>query len=807
MENRIGMLKATSNTIRKSALPTIRTKLAFVVSACAVTTLVGCLLLVGHFYNRERTQIENDMLLTARAMMSEVERDLNICKIVTTSLASSPYLANNDLAAFQAQATQLLTNDFPGFNFVLSDRTGQQVVNTLQPFGQPLPQHGNQEQFRHVLETGKPMISNLFIGGVLRRPVIAIDVPVWRDGKIVYVLSAGILPERMGRVFAEQGLPPERVFAILDANAVIVARTHDPQKYVGHKATPALVERLQQANEGEFNASTLEGIPVYSIFSKSPVSGWAVAIGVPRSVVLSELLQSLIWISGLVGALLLLGFGLAWYIGGTISRSVRALSASGASSNHSRSMKAIPMSFKEADEVAAELSRYRLHLEGLVKERTTELERSRTKLAESERFMRTITDNLTGLVAYWDAGLRCRFANKRYIDWFNRTPGEMIGMHISDLLGPDLFAQNEPYLRRVLQGEQQYFERALKNTSGETRNTWASYIPDVDANGIVLGFFVLVSDVTELKRAESEMRIAATAFESHEAMMITDADARILRVNRAFTEITGYTSGDLIGKTPHVLQSGHHDAAFYKTMWGSIQQSGAWQGEVWDRYKNGRVSPNWITITAVKDARETTTHYVCTLTDITERKAAEEETKRLAFYDSLTGLPNRRLMLDRLEHTLAACKRSGREGALMFIDLDKFKQINDTLGHDIGDLLLQQVAERLTGCVRERDTVARLGGDEFVVIMEDVHEHPAVAHAQVSIVAEKILANLNQPYHLAGHELLSSPSIGITLIHDYQYSVEDILKQADIAMYQAKTKGRNTFCFYHAEMRAGQPVH
>ncbi|MGZ3254652.1 MAG: diguanylate cyclase domain-containing protein [Burkholderiaceae bacterium] len=782
----------------KSSLPTIRVKIGLIVFACALTTLVGCGLLISHFYDRERAQIERDTLLTARAMVHEVDLALNSSKIAALSLAASPSLASDDLAAFHQQAKNMVGNDFPGNAFVLHDQSGQQLVNTLRPFGQPLPARDYLDQVHRVFETGKPVISDLFTGGELHHPVIAVTVPVWRNGKVHYVLSVGILPEQLSKILSEQRLQRERVAAVLDSQGVIAARTLEPQKYVGQKATPVLLNRLHQVQEGEVDAVTLDGIPVYSIFSKSPATGWAIAIGVPRSIVLSELLDSIAWISWVVAALLVFGFGLAWHIGGTISRSVRALAAISATVDHAEPLQIVPMAFKEADEVAGELFRHRHRLEQLVDERTKELEKSKAGLASNERFVRAVADNVPGLVAYWDTALRCRFANKRYVEWFSKTPEEMIGMHIHELLGDDLFARNEPYLRRTLLGEQQNFERMLTKASGEVRYTWANYIPDFDGHGVVVGMFVLVSDVTDLKRAEEEQRIAATAFESQEAMMITDAKTVILRVNRAFTEATGYTSDEIVGQTPGILRSGRHDAAFYKEMWDSIRRSGSWQGEIWDRYKNGKISPNWISITAVKDTNNTITHYVCTLTDITARKAAEEEVKRLAFFDSLTGLPNRRLMMDRLQHILATSSRTGREGALMFIDLDRFKMINDTFGHDIGDLLLQQVAERLSLCVREGDTIARLGGDEFVVIMEDLSDNPHIAMAQAKTAGEKIIAKLNQPYDLAGNIQSSTPSIGITLFSDHKFSIDELLKQADIAMYQAKAEGRNALCFFNA---------
>jgi diguanylate cyclase (GGDEF)-like protein/PAS domain S-box-containing protein len=322
----------------------------------------------------------------------------------------------------------------------------------------------------------------------------------------------------------------------------------------------------------------------------------------------------------------------------------------------------------------------------------------------------------------------------------------------------------------------------------------------IDYNGREL-HCAFVRDITERKRAEEELRINAIAFESHESMMITDADGVILRINQAFTESTGYTAEEAVGQTPRLLKSGRHNADFYRAMWETIQRTGAWQGEIWNRRKNGEVYPEWLTISAVKAGNGVVTHYVGSYLDMTEHKAAEESIKNLAFYDPLTSLPNRRLLLDRLHQASASSARSGREGALLFIDLDNFKDINDTLGHDIGDLLLQQTAQRLESCLRESDTVARLGGDEFVVMLEDLSEHALEAAAQTKTVGEKILATLSQPYQLATHKYHSTPSIGATIFSDHGQSGEELLKRADIAMYQAKKAGRNTLRFFDPQMQ------
>ena len=305
-----------------------------------------------------------------------------------------------------------------------------------------------------------------------------------------------------------------------------------------------------------------------------------------------------------------------------------------------------------------------------------------------------------------------------------------------------------------------------------------------------------------LAQAQTELRIAAVVFESQEGMFVTDAARVILRVNHAFTAITGYTAQEAIGQTPSLLNSGRHEAAFYVVMRDSLARTGAWQGEVWNRRKNGEVFPEWLSITAVCDEAGQATHYVSSLTDITARKAADDKLKHLAFYDALTGLPNRRLLLNRLEKARAASCRHNRRGAVLFIDLDKFRLVNDTLGHECGDLLLQLVAHRLLACVREGDTVARLGGDEFVVMLEDLSEEPVEAASEARAVGENMLAALNQHYSLSGHDYHSTPSMGITLFADHLESVDELLKQADMAMFQAKTEERNTLRFFDPVMQA-----
>ncbi len=312
---------------------------------------------------------------------------------------------------------------------------------------------------------------------------------------------------------------------------------------------------------------------------------------------------------------------------------------------------------------------------------------------------------------------------------------------------------------------------------------------------------IAMTDISERMATEIQLRIAATAFESQEGMVITDANNNILQVNKAFTTMTGYTAEEVIGKNPRLLQSGKQSREFYAAMWKSIYECGHWQGEIWNKRKNGEIYFEHIAITAVKNQDGLVSHYVASVIDITERKAAADAIEKLAFYDPLTDLPNRRLLLDRLKLALASSHRNGLHGALLFIDLDHFKRLNDTYGHDMGDLLLQQVAERLIFCVRENDTVARLGGDEFIVMLEDLSAQSEQALSQTKVIGKKILDTLNQVHQLNEHIYHNTPSIGAILFNGHQQSIKELLKQIDIAMYSAKVSGRNALHFFDPKMQ------
>ncbi|MDD5716846.1 MAG: EAL domain-containing protein [Sulfuricurvum sp.] len=311
---------------------------------------------------------------------------------------------------------------------------------------------------------------------------------------------------------------------------------------------------------------------------------------------------------------------------------------------------------------------------------------------------------------------------------------------------------------------------------------------------------LILNDITERKEAEEAQRIAAMAFESQSGMVITDAQGNIIRVNPAFTRLTGYTSQEAVGMTMELLKSGRHDRHFYKRMWDTLNEHKRWQGEIWNKRKNGKLYAELLTITAVVDPDGNITHYVGNFSDITEDKEAEAVIHRLAYYDPLTRLPNRRLLQERVEQAIASNARSKLYGAIFFIDLDKFKELNDTRGHDVGDLLLIEVAERLRAIVREGDTVARQGGDEFVILLETLKRDPKESAVLAQQIGEKLLESISNPFVLKGYEYRCKLSIGIGLFNEKEMA-NDLFKHADIALYEAKKSGGNKLLFFDPQMQ------
>ncbi len=438
-------------------------------------------------------------------------------------------------------------------------------------------------------------------------------------------------------------------------------------------------------------------------------------------------------------------------------------------------------------------------------------------LQEVETFNNVILDSLNAEIAVVDrAGVILavndrwkQFAQDNGLEPGKAAPNTGVGSNYFAVCGPgstdcagDVLNASSG-LQAVLDGRLTSFNLDYPCDS-PTQQRWFAMTVMPLRQGARDGAVITHTDITKRKQAEEKLRLAARVFsDAHEGITITNAEGIIIEVNGAFTRITGYSREEAVGQNPRFLQSGHQDRAFYVAMWRSLTEQGHWVGELWNQHKNGEVIAEQISISAMRDVDGSTLQYVAHFTDISERIKAQAQIDTLAFYDPLTQLPNRRLLLDRLDQALQVSTRHPRHNALLFVDLDNFKTLNDTLGHSQGDQLLGQVAQRLKACIRGSDTLARLGSDEFVVMLENLNEDVIEAATQAEAVGVKILASFNTDFALDSGVYHGTPSIGITLFGGRTLeSSEQPLKRAELAMFQAKVAGRNMLRFFDAQMQA-----
>ena len=407
-----------------------------------------------------------------------------------------------------------------------------------------------------------------------------------------------------------------------------------------------------------------------------------------------------------------------------------------------------------------------------------------------------------------DAEGTYRSVNALELAWLGYTRDEVVGKKkLMDFLTP---ASQEKFRARFsgmgLNATVANLELELVRRDGSSMPVSLSSMGHTDTEDRLLHHRALVFDLTESRAQKVKQLVSAAAFESLSGMFVTDSKQVILQVNSAFTELTGYSAQEAIGQTPRLLSSGRHDKVFFQAMWATLKAHGNWHGEIWNRRKSGDIYVGWMSISAVQDAAGAVTHYVSSFIDTTASKSAQDQIAHMAYHDALTQLPNRRLLQDRLTQALATAKRSGLYGALLFIDLDNFKKINDTCGHEVGDLVLVEMAHRLRNAVREGDSVARLGGDEFAILLEGLDAERMESVARAGQLAEKILQVLAQPYQFTKFRFHCTASIGIDL-YSHTETAPDLLQHADLAMYQSKKAGRNTLRFFDRAMQTAMNSH
>lgn len=390
--------------------------------------------------------------------------------------------------------------------------------------------------------------------------------------------------------------------------------------------------------------------------------------------------------------------------------------------------------------------------------------------------------------------------------WMSHNLTRMTGFSVAEALAqgwwartvhPDDLERASRAVRAVEEDGHYVHEYRIRCADGGVRWIRDELRAVRDEGGRVVRVAGVWIDITEQRQATELLRLNSAVIEStHDGVVLTDLDGAIVAVNRAFTEVTGYRRDEVVGQNPRFLQSGRHDRGFYLSMWAALKEAGHWQGELWNRRKNGELFPEWLTLNAVRNEVGHVTHYVGVFTDISKLKQTEDRLDYLAHHDPLTDLPNRLLVLSRLEHALDGAQRRGCRVAVMFLDLDRFKTVNDSLGHAAGDELLRAVAARLRGALREEDTLGRLGGDEFMVLLEHVE-----APADAAVVAKNLVEVLAAPFALSnGHEVFIRASIGISFYPDDGDDFMTLVRNADAAMYRAKAQGRNTYGFYTEDL-------
>jgi len=665
--------------------------LAWLVLSCLLPGMIAACVLFMRNYAEGRAQLEKTTIATARALSQAVDSQLLKGMAAAQVLSTAGALTRQDWAAFHERADNVLALSKAGDIVVLSDATGQQIVNTLRKVGEPLPRHGNMAVLERVFATGKPVISDIYLGGALRKPLMSIDVPIMQDGKVAYDVSLGMLPERFNNILLAQNLPSGWVAGVIDSTGTLAGRLPSPEKFIGQKGTAEFIQRIKDVPEGVMETVSREGIPTLSAWSRSPVTGWSVGIGIPREELEATLRNSQLALGLGFVLLLLLGLVLAWLAARRIGGAVRALTAPATALGAGKRVVAPLPDIVEAAEVAEAIGR----ASELLAERTADLEQANKSLSVRDAELR-------------EAHRLARFGAWR---WSIETGAMSVSESVHTIFGCEL-----PPFEQLRGG-------LLPVESWETMHT---AIQDVIRTGI---------------------GCSAEIQANHDSGYPIWLDLRCGPIHGADGTIIG-----VAGTMLDITQRKEAELALQRTRENYVQQL---EEDV---------------------ARRTI-----------ELTSANEALDRLARTDALTGLANRTVSDENLHMEFLRLKRTGSTYAVLFMDIDYFKSINDTHGHAAGDQVLQQLARLLAESTRETDLVARYGGEEFLAVLTDTDVDSAMA------VAEKIRQTVAQEaFPNVGHVTLS---VGVTLARLADDNEDAAVRRADEALYEAKRTGRNTVCF------------
>lgn len=648
-----------------------------------------------------------------------------------------------------------------------------------------------------AMREGKPTIGRPVIGKLRRSPLLVLAVPIRAGADRVRGVLFGVIlldrPNFLDKIMSSRSGKNGAYLLIAPQHKLFVTAT-DKSRIMQPTPVPGvnpLFDRYMQGYEGHGVSMSSRGIEELTAVKSIPVAGWRMGLAIPSAEVFApiramqqRMLHATLALSALAG-------GLSWCLIAWMLR--RQLSPALAAARTLADLSDInqpapPLEVAREDEIGQLIGNFNRVLH---------------TLNQREAFLKQVLDTSSVAIFLVDMEGRIKLANRRMGEMFQCPVDALHGKEYVALLSPAERESGRQNMLALLHSETDRVDLDRLYWRPDNTGLWGHLSGKrfYDANGEERGLIGVISDITERKIAEEKLQLDASVFtHAHEGIMITAADGTIIDINAACQRITGYSPQDILGKNPRILSSGRQSPEFYVGMWRDLAENGHWSGEVWNRNKRGDIYAALLTISTVRDSRNNTRQYVALFSDITERKQMEEQVRQLAFYDALTKLPNRRLLNDRLKQAIAASKRDGCHGALMVLDLDNFKSLNDTHGHLVGDLLLIEVAARLRARVRETDTVARFGGDEFVVVLGNLNADRAASAALAGAIAEQIRIALAAPYLLTVRdegqaetivEHHCSASIGLALFIGDKADPDEILKWADAAMYQAKDAGHN----------------
>jgi diguanylate cyclase (GGDEF)-like protein/PAS domain S-box-containing protein len=788
--------------------------------------------------------LSDQQFATVRHVADDLDQKLKLRVEALQSVAREIPVAELDRPAemqlFLSQ--RILMQKFFTTGVVLIGRNGHGIADFPQLAGRASGDYQTLEYFQQVLATGQPAIGKPRIGRFSQKPVVAVAVPLKNAAGSVEAVLAGFIGLTEPAVFdaSNAGIGKDSDLLVISPRDALIVTATNADRILQPAPGPGInpqYARYVAGLEGSGIAVSSLGVENLSSARRMTSTDWLVIGMTPTSTAFAPVraIQQQIFRASIILSLLLAA-ALWWMMQRQLRPMVEATHRLHEMAVGHQPMQPLPV--EKRDEIGQMLEAFNILQAKVLRLTQVYAALSQCNQAivhcqnEDELFAQVckIAVQFGGMKMAWVSRGDAATRRVRPIASFGDGIGYLDNIEISfDAASPFGGGPTGTAIREQRPFWCQDFQNDPATGPWHKRGArfgWrASAALPLYRNGVVFGALSLYSGETnpfdetardllvemtsdisfalenfererQRKQSEAQLHLASKVFEqSNEGIAITDANRRMILVNRAFTEISGYSQAEALGQSPKMLSSGHHSQEFYRSMWEAIDTKGFWQGEVWNRRKDGNLYPEWLTISRVLDANGKVTNYIGSFSDSTQDKDTEEHIKQLAHFDPLTGLPNRSLLGDRTSYAVSMAQRSHSQVAIMLLDLDHFKNINDTLGHHIGDEILIEVAKRLKSAMRDEDTVSRLGGDEFILVLPDTDVDGAAR------VADKLLRTIAQNYINESHELVVTPSIGIAMYPSDGENFEALYKCADVAMYRAKHDGRNTFRFFAPGMQ------